>query len=93
MNEKLFISSFMEHNEESEAWYIDSGWSTHMTSQEELFTGINENYSGKVAFGDDKDLEVEGKCTIAIPSLHGKNKFIDDTLLTLALKKNLLFVG
>jgi hypothetical protein len=35
-NEKLFISSFMTHNEESEAWYIDSGCSTHMTSQEEL---------------------------------------------------------
>ena len=32
MNENLFISSLMEHNEESEAWYIDSGWSSHITS-------------------------------------------------------------
>jgi hypothetical protein len=48
-NEKLFISSLMTHNEESEAWYI-------------------------------------------ILSLNGK-KFIDDTLLTLTLKNNLLSVG
>ena len=60
-NEKLFISSFMTHNEESEAWYIDSGCSTHMTSQEELFTRINDNYSGKVIFGDDRVYEVNGK--------------------------------
>ena len=53
-NEKLFISSFMAHNEESEAWYIDSGCSTHMTSQEELFTRINDNYSDKVVFGADR---------------------------------------
>jgi hypothetical protein len=53
-NEKLFISSFMKPNEESEAWYIDSGCSTHMKSQEELFTRINDNHSGKVVFGDDR---------------------------------------
>jgi hypothetical protein len=92
-NEKLFISSFMAHNEESEAWYIDSGCSTHMTSQEELFTRINDNYSGKVVFGDDRVSEVKGKGIVAIPSLHGKKKFIDDTLLTPALKKNLLSIG
>jgi hypothetical protein len=92
-NEKLFISSFMAHNEESEAWYIDSGCSTHMTSQEELFTRINDNYSGKVVFGDDRVSKVKGKGTIAIPALHGKKKFIDDTLLTPTLKKNLLSIG
>jgi hypothetical protein len=71
-NEKLFISSLMAHNEESKAWYIDSGCSTHMTSQEELFTRINDNYSGKVIFGDDSVSEVKGKGTVAIPTLHGK---------------------
>jgi hypothetical protein len=83
----------MAHNEEGEAWYIDSGCSTHMTSQEELFTRINDNYYGKVVFGDDRVFEVKGKGTVAIPTLHGKKKFIDDTLLTQALKKNLLSVG
>jgi hypothetical protein len=92
-NDKLFISSFMAHNEESEAWYIDSGCSTHITFQEELFTRINDNYSGKVVFGDDRVSEVKGKGTIAIPTLHGNKKFIDDTLLTPALNKNLLSVG
>jgi hypothetical protein len=83
----------MAHNEESEAWYIDSGCSTHMTSQEELFTRINDNYSGKVIFGDDSASKVKGKGTVAIPTLNGKKKFIDDTLLTPTLKKNLLSVG
>jgi hypothetical protein len=92
-NEKLFISSFMTHNEESEAWYIDLGCSTHMTSQEELFTRINDNYFGEVIFGDERVFEVKGKGTVAIPTLHGKKKFIEDTLLTPPLKKNLLYVG
>jgi hypothetical protein len=92
-NEKLFISSFMAHNEESEAWHIDLGCSTHMTSQEELFTRINANYFGKVIFGDERVFEVKGKGTVAIPALHGKKKFIEDTLLTPTLKKNLLSVG
>ena len=87
-NEKLFISSFMAHNEENEAWYIDSGCSTHMIAQEELFTRINDNYSGKVVFGDDRVSKVKGKVIVSIPALHGKKNLIDDTLLTSALKKN-----
>jgi len=58
-----------------------------------LFTIINDNESGKVVFGDDRVSKVKGKGTIAIPTLHGNKKFIDDTLLTQALKKNLLSVG
>ena len=64
-----------------------------MTSQEEMFTKINENCSGKVIFGDDHVSEVKGKGTISIPTLHGRKNLIEDTLLTLALKKNLLYVG
>jgi hypothetical protein len=64
-----------------------------MTSQEEFFTTINDNYSCKVIFGDDRVFEVKGKDTVVILTFHGKKKFIEDTLLTLALKNNLLFVG
>jgi len=64
-----------------------------MTSQEELFTRINDNYSSKVIFGNDSVSKVKGKGTVAIPALHGKKKFIEDTLLTPALKKNLLYIG
>jgi hypothetical protein len=44
-------------------------------------------------FGDDSASKVKGKGTATIPTLNGKNKFIDETLLTLALKKNLLSIG
>jgi hypothetical protein len=82
----------MAHNEESEAWYIYLGCSTHMASQEELFTRINDNYSCKVMFGDGRVFDIKGKDTVVIPTFHGKKKFIEDTFLTLALKKNLLYV-
>lgn len=39
-----------------------------MTSQEELFTKINDNYSGKVIFGDDSVSEAKGKGTIEYPN-------------------------
>jgi hypothetical protein len=92
-NENSFISSFMVHNEESEARYIDTGCSTHMTSQEELFTRINDQYYVKVIFGDDRVSEVKRKGTVAIPTLHGKKKIMEDTLLTPTFKKNILSVG
>ena len=92
-NEKLFISSLMESSEESEAWYIDSRCSTHMTSQEDLFTKINDKYYAKVIFDDASVFEVKGKRTIAISSLHGKKKLIEESLLTPTLKKGLLYVG
>jgi hypothetical protein len=82
----------MAHNEEGEAWHIDLRCSTHMESQEELFTRINDNYFGKYLFGDDRVSEVKWKGTIAIPTLHGKKKFIDDTFLTPALKENLVSI-
>lgn len=52
-NEKLLISSLMAHSEESEPGHIDSGCSTHVTSQGELLTKMNENNFGKSIFGDD----------------------------------------
>jgi hypothetical protein len=64
-----------------------------MKSQEDFFTRINDNYFGKVVIGDDRDLEVKGKDTVVIPSLHGNKKFINDALLRPTLKKNLLYVG
>jgi hypothetical protein len=92
-NEKLFVSIFMAHNEKSESWYIYLGCLTHMTSQEDLFTQINDNYSSKFIFGDDRLYEVKGKGIVVIPTLQGKKKFIDDTLLTPTLNKNLLSIG
>jgi hypothetical protein len=92
-NDNIFLSSFMAHNEESEALYIDSGCSTHMTSQEEFFTIMNGNYFRKVIFGDDSASKVKGKGVVAVPTLNEKKKFIDDMLLTPTLKINLIYVG
>ena len=86
-NGKLFISNFMAHNENSESWNIYLGRSTHMTSQEDFLTQINDNYSSKVIFGDDRLYEVKGKGIVVIPTLQGKKKFVEDTLLTPTLKK------
>ena len=83
----------MAHNEESEAWYIDLGCSTHMTSQDELFTKIYDYYPGKVIFSNDSDLVVKGKGIVEIPTLNVKNEFVNDTLVTHPLKINLRFVG
>jgi hypothetical protein len=59
----------MVPNKEKEVRYIDSGCSTHMTSQEELFTRIDDNYSSKVIFEDESASEVKGKGTVAIQAV------------------------
>jgi hypothetical protein len=64
-----------------------------MTCEEEFFTRINDNCLSKVIFGDDSASKHKGKGTMEILSLNGKKKVIDDNLLTLTLKKNLLSIG
>lgn len=61
----------MENIEESEVWYIDFGCSTHMASEQELFTRIKDDYYGKVVCDDHSVSEVKSKSVVAILALHG----------------------
>ena len=72
----------------SEAWYLDSGYSRHMTGDKGHFTSIRAKHGGEVTFGDNSKGIIEGIGTI------GNNLFtIDDVLFVKGLKHNLLSIS
>ena len=50
-------------------WYLDSGFSRHMTGDKSLFKTLKEKSSDYVSFGDGSHAQVLGKGTIEIPGL------------------------
>ena len=45
-------------------WYLDSGCSRHMISDESLFQELDRNRSGSITFGDNSKGEIQGIGTI-----------------------------
>ncbi|XP_013632480.1 PREDICTED: uncharacterized protein LOC106337928 [Brassica oleracea var. oleracea] len=45
-------------------WYLDNGASNHMTGNKNYFKSIDETITGKVRFGDDSRVNIEGRGSI-----------------------------
>ncbi|XP_039118662.1 uncharacterized protein LOC120254665 [Dioscorea cayenensis subsp. rotundata] len=90
-------SLFMVHNGEelhnSSIWLLDSGTSCHMTSRRELFHNLDETLRHKVRLGDDKEVDVLGKGSVAIQVCGGETKLIHGVQFVPSLAHNLLSVG
>ncbi|KAM1157603.1 hypothetical protein ACFX2B_027948 [Malus domestica] len=76
----------------SEAWYIDSACSNHMTSREELLVDIDRSIQAKVQVGTWVLVDVKGKGTLVIDTDKGK-RYIREVMLVPGLAENLLSVG
>jgi hypothetical protein len=71
-------------------WYIDSGFSKHMTGDRSKFLTLSDSKSGNVTFGNDAPGKVKGKGIVSLSK--GKRK-AQDVLLVENLKHNLLSVS
>ena len=50
-------------------WYLDSGYSRHMTRDRSLFKVFESKKGGNVTFGDWSKSQIKGKETISLPRL------------------------
>lgn len=92
--EKLFLAQHGSNNDaEGGVWYVDSGCSNHMSSAKSMFRELDESAKSKVRLGDGKQLEVEGKGTIAITTEQGNTKLLYDVQYVPKLAHNLLSIG
>lgn len=55
-----------EFTPEAEAWYLDSGASSHMTSRREVLQNLDSNIQGTVTIADGRQLRIEGKGTTTL---------------------------
>ncbi|CAN0905996.1 hypothetical protein LINGRAHAP2_LOCUS23973 [Linum grandiflorum] len=64
-----------------------------MTGNLESFTEMDDTYRSHVKIGNDKMLEVEGKCMILLKGNEGNKTLIQEVLYVPELAQNLLSVG
>ncbi|CAN6571665.1 unnamed protein product [Malus baccata var. baccata] len=74
------------------SWYIDSGYSNHMTGDERLLVNVQRNVTSKVKMGTGEICQVAGKGTLVIETILGR-KHIQEVMLVPGLEENLLNVG
>lgn len=74
-------------------WFINNGCSNHMTGARTLFKKHDESQKSKVWLGNDKQIIVEGRGTIAIPTSNDDTKLLQDVQYVPSLAHNLLSVG
>ena len=53
-------------------WYLDSGYSKHMTGDKRKFIILDEKKYGNVTFGNDKSGKIKGKGSVSIENGRGK---------------------
>ena len=90
---RLFMAEDCKNDNKEEVWYIDSGFSNHMSSTRKMFKGLDTSKTGTVRLDDGKQLEVVGTGTIVIHSQEGSPKHLHDVQYVPNLAHNLLSVG
>ena len=64
-----------------------------MTGNRNLFVNLDDSVKGQVKFGDDNQVQIMGKGTLAIKTKKGSIMYMHDTLFVPGLKHNLLSIG
>ncbi|KAG6498678.1 hypothetical protein ZIOFF_038400 [Zingiber officinale] len=90
--DKLFSCMIVQQQPQN-AWYLDSGCSSHMTGDGSLFIDLDQNFSSEVKLGDGKLHRSKGKGSVAVQTKGGDKKIINDVLYVPNLTSNLLSVG
>ncbi|KAH9681306.1 hypothetical protein KPL71_026926 [Citrus sinensis] len=89
----LFYSSKGVERESYNLWYLDSGYSNHMTGERDIFISLDQSFNSQVKLGDGKMQKAVGKGIIAVHTKGGNKKLISDVLYVPNLTQNLLSVG
>ncbi|KAJ8643914.1 hypothetical protein MRB53_005662 [Persea americana] len=90
--EQLFVASCFATNSSKESWLIDSGYTSHMTYNQELFKELDKTAISKVKIRNGASLAVKGKGIVAIEG-HTGLKLISNVLYVPDINQNLLSVG
>ena len=86
------MASCFATNSSTESWLIDSGCTSHITYNQELFKKFDKTAISKVKIGNEAYLAVKGKGTVAIKDITGL-KLISNVLYVPEINQNLFSSG
>jgi len=89
----LFMVHSSTSRDSTEIWFMDRGCSNHMLETKNLFKELDESLKSEVRLGDNKQMNVEGKGTLAIKTSQSNIKLLNDVQSVPGLAHNLLSVG
>jgi hypothetical protein len=95
-NLKLFISevALSVETDDENAWFIDSGASTHMSCNKEWYDEYYENIDGThIYLGDNRSHKVQGYGVISVNLPDGQMRQIHNVMYVPGIKKNLIYVS
>ncbi|CAA6654616.1 unnamed protein product [Spirodela intermedia] len=82
---EVLIQGILQTDLQKGMWYLDTGTSSHMTGLKSLFYELDEAYNGKVRFGDDSKINIEGKGRILLNAHDGTTISLSNMLYTPSL--------
>ncbi|XP_039141206.1 uncharacterized protein LOC120278480 [Dioscorea cayenensis subsp. rotundata] len=74
-------------------WYLDMGASNHMTGSRSQFSELDETIVGRVKFGDDSVVDIQGKGTIMFQCQNGEHRLLTDVYFIPSLCSNIVSLG
>ena len=74
-------------------WFLDSGANNHMTGNVQKFKELDHAVLGKVRFGDDSTVEIQGRGTVVFQGKHGDHWVLSDVYYIPKLRSNLVSLG
>ena len=87
----MFYACQTDSEKKNDVWFLNSGCSNHMTSDESILVKKDGSSSSQVRMENCALVNAKGKCTIAIETKMGK-KLIRGVLLVLDSEQNLLSI-
>lgn len=58
------MACYHVNNELNEVWFLDNGCPNHLSGVRSIFQNFDESQKMQVSLEDDKQVQLEGKCTI-----------------------------
>lgn len=89
----LFMVHTAKDTSECSIWLLDRCCSSHITERKELFYNLDESQKHVVRLGDNKEMKVAGRGTVAITTQEGETKLIHNVQYVANLAHNLQSVG
>ena len=94
LNEQKVKPSLFENKQDmSNLWYLDNGASNHMCGNQAFFKEIDQGITGKVRFGDDSLIDIQGKGSILFLLDGGEKKILNNVYYIPKLRSNIISLG